>query len=132
MSFITLTILPPSANAARYEHEFNGPSELDLRVNAKKNVREQVAQFLSINLDTEAMEARLPLDKLARARTKIWALPRRSSVTHREFQPLISLLGFALKVVIPGRAFLLRLHDALHLEVFHYHVTPAMRADLEW
>ena len=90
------------------------------------------AQFLSIELDTEAMEARLPPDKLARARAQIRALLHRSSVTHKELQSLIGLLSFASKVVIPGRAFLRRLYDALRLEVFYHHVTPAMRADLDW
>jgi Reverse transcriptase (RNA-dependent DNA polymerase) len=126
-------ILPPSADATRFESEFDGLCvDLGLKVNTKKNVRGHNAQFLGIELDTEVMEARLPPDKLAKARAQIRALLHKSSVTHKELQSLISLLSFASKVVIPGRAFLRRLYDALRLETFYHHVTPAMRADLDW
>jgi hypothetical protein len=126
-------ILPPSTDAAHYEYEFDSLcSDLGLKVNTKKNVCGHVAQFLGIELDTEAMEARLPADKLARARAQIRTMLHRSSVAYKELQSLVGLFSFASKVIIPGRPFLRRLYDALRREVFYLHVTPAIRADLEW
>lgn len=126
-------ILPPSANATRFEHEFDGLcNELGLTVNTKKNARGHVTQFLGIELDTQAMEARLPPEKLAKARAQILAVLSRSSVSHKDLQSIIGLLSFASRVVIPGRAFLRRLCDALRHDVAYHHLSSAMRADLEW
>lgn len=65
--------------------------------------------FAGIELDTVAMEARLPKDKKTKALDHIQAIMYRKSTTLRDLQSIIGLLNFACRVVWPGRAFLRRL-----------------------
>ena len=67
--------------------------------------------FAGIELDTVAVEARLPLEKLEKCRDLISSFLRRRKVTLKEVQSLAGLLNFACAVVVPGRAFLRRLID---------------------
>lgn len=62
--------------------------------------------FLGIELDSLAMEARLPADKLQSLRALLadWAIRPHASV--KELQSLIGQLNFACAVVRPGRYFL--------------------------
>ena len=66
--------------------------------------------FLGIILDAVRMEARLPDDKLLKARALLLEFTRKQ-VTLNELQSLIGVLNFACSVVVPGRAFLRRLID---------------------
>ena len=72
---------------------------------------ENILAFAGIELDTLSMEARLPLDNTEKHKTLISTFLRRKKVTLREIQSLIGVLNFACSVVVPGRAFLRRLHD---------------------
>lgn len=65
--------------------------------------------FAGIELDTEKMEARLPVEKKEKAIAQIKAILPRKRITLRELQSIIGLLNFATKVVWPGRCFLRRL-----------------------
>ncbi|XP_069133139.1 uncharacterized protein [Argopecten irradians] len=65
--------------------------------------------FLGIELDSVTMEARLPMDKVLKARQLLHQFSSRKKVTLRELQSLIGVLNFACKVVSPGRTFLRRL-----------------------
>ena len=40
-----------------------------MKINEKKNIYDTRAEFLGIEIDTIAMEARLPADKLQKAKT---------------------------------------------------------------
>ena len=62
-----------------------------------------------IEIDTELMQMRLPLDKLLDARANINSSYQRKKVTFRDLQSLIGTLNFACKVIVPGRTFLRRL-----------------------
>ena len=62
-----------------------------------------------IEVDSVAMEARLPRDKLERARALLADFADKKRVTLLDLQSLIGFLGFACKVIVPGRAFLRRL-----------------------
>ena len=66
---------------------------------------------LGLELDTDTMEIRLPLDKLHKLRDKINYAKNRQKLTLQELQSLIGLLNFACTVVPPGRTFLRRLID---------------------
>ena len=79
-----------------------------------------VLSFAGIELDTNTMEARLPLDKVAKCSNCIDSFLRRKRVTLKELQSLLGLLNFACSVVRPGRAFLRRLID-LTIGVRHGH-----------
>ena len=67
--------------------------------------------FTGIELDTVAMEARLPADKVAKCVLAIKQLKKKKKAQLREIQSLIGLLSFATSVVVPGRPFLRRLID---------------------
>lgn len=91
--------------------------------------------FLGILLDTLAMEARLPEDKLADLRARLDSFQHRRTCSKRELLSLIGSLSFACKVVVPGRTFLRRLIDlSTTVGPLHHHVTltAASRADLLW
>ena len=78
--------------------------------------------FLGIELDSVAMEIRLPPEKLTRLREEIATWRDRKKCKKRELLSLIGLLSHACKVVRSGRSFLRRLIDLstipMHLE--HY------------
>jgi len=101
--------------------------------NEKTVLPTTVITFLGLELDTVAMELRLPEDKLIKLREKLIYFKTRKKVTLRELQLLIGLLNFACTVVKPGRAFLRRLID-LTLGLKHPNhrrwLTKESRADL--
>lgn len=97
--------------------------------------------FLGVELDTAAMEARLPADKLATLiqLLHIWDSPDKQACTLKELQSLTGKLNFARYCVRPGRAYMRRLYDmqasiaasgagrrGLHT------VTDGVRADVRW
>ena len=55
----------------------------------------EVLTFAGIELDCERFEARLPADKVVKARATIGNMKGRQKVTLRELQSLIGLLNFA-------------------------------------
>ena len=64
---------------------------------------------MGILLDSTRMEARLPFDKLIRAKQALQQWLHRKSATLKELQSLIGTLQFTCRVVAPGRAFLQRI-----------------------
>ena len=66
-------------------------------------------EFMGILLDSTRMEARLPLDKIIRAKRALQQWLHRKSATLKELQSLIGTLQFAYRVVSPGQAFLQRI-----------------------
>ena len=66
-------------------------------------------EFLGIVLDSLAMEARLPADKVQRIIDELTQWKGKKSATLVELQSLIGTLNFACRVVPPGRAFLQRI-----------------------
>lgn len=92
-----------------------------------------VLTFLGLELDSEAMEIRLPQDKLAKLRTELLAMSRRKKATLQQLQSLIGLLNFACSVVIPGRTFLRRIIDltiGLSKPQHYRRLTLEARADI--
>ena len=66
--------------------------------------------FMGLVLDSTAMEARLPLDKVEKLRISLAHHARKCKIKVKELQSLLGLLNFCCKVVIPGRCFLRRLY----------------------
>ncbi|XP_062572622.1 uncharacterized protein LOC134234551 [Saccostrea cucullata] len=64
-----------------------------------------------IEVDSIAMECRLPDDKISKIEAQLSSFSMRKKITLRELQSLIGLLNFACSVISPGRAFLRRLID---------------------
>ena len=126
-------VLSPTADAIAYGQQFDDLcAELGLSVNHSKDVIGTIADFLVIEFDSNLMQARLPPDKLARARNTAKDLLNRPSISHQELESAVGFLSFAAKIVIPGRAFLRRLFDALRTPAAIHHITNDMKADLLW
>ena len=91
-------------------------------------------RFLGILLDTIAMEARLPQDKLERLTALVDNWLTRHTASKSDLQSLIGHLYAAAKVVPPGRTFVRRLVD--HLKAAStadvIHLSEAAFADLRW
>ena len=126
-------ILPPHANADAYAHQFDQVcSDLGLTINHSKDIMGTTADFLGIEFNSILMQARLPPDKLARARNTVKDLLHKASISHHDLESAVGFLSFAAKIVIPGRAFLRRLFDSLRTPTPWHRITPAMKADLHW
>ena len=67
-----------------------------------------ILSFAGIELDSLAMVAHLPADKLQKCHDLITIFLRRKKVTLKELQSLCGLLNFACSVVKLGRVFLRR------------------------
>ena len=91
-----------------------------------------IAEFLGIELNSLAMEARLPPAKLQRARDAVAAMLTRDSIPYADLESLAGFLSFAARVVLPGRAFLCRIFDALRKKVARIYLSLSIKADLTW
>ena len=92
-----------------------------------------VLSFAGIELDSVAMVARLPADKVPKCREHISSLLRRKKVALKELQSLCGLLNFACSVITPARAFLRRLIDlTIGVRADHHKIrlTQQVKADL--
>ena len=91
--------------------------------------------FLGIEIDSIAMEIRLPAEKLQALRVTLRSWRGRKACTKRELLSLIGRLGHACKVVKPGRVFLsqmIRLSTAVNKLSHHVRLNQSFRADLGW
>ena len=79
--------------------------------------------FLGITLDTVQMEARLPPEKLDRARKTIASWLSKKKATKRAILSLVGTLQHATKIVQPGRTFLRRMYmTSSKVRELHYFV----------
>ena len=91
--------------------------------------------FLGIELDTIAMTARLPRDKLERLQAMLVAWQDRKACTKRELLSLVGVLQHATMVVRFGQAFLRRMIElAKATKEYHHKVrlNRDFRSDLQW
>ena len=61
-------------------------------------------QYLGIILDTDSMEARLPLDKLTRIREMLHQFESKQRISKRALLSLLDHLNFASRVMRQGRS----------------------------
>jgi len=66
----------------------------------------QVITFAGIELHTEKLEARLPIDEVIKCRMLLTSALGHNKMTLCAIQSLIGVLNFACRAVKPGRAFL--------------------------
>ena len=64
-----------------------------------------ILEYLGIILDTHKMEARLPMEKVARITSILDSFLERKTCTKQELLSLLGHLNFACRVIYPGRAF---------------------------
>ena len=126
-------ILTPYDDPIVYANQFDQIcSDLGLSVNHSKDIMGTIADFLGIEFDSNLMQARLPPDKLARARNTAKDLLNRAITSHQELESAVGFLSFAAKIVFPGRAFLRRPFDALRKPAAVHRILTDMKADLLW
>ena len=91
--------------------------------------------FLGIEVDTQAMELRLPAQKLARVRHTVSEWLGRKAARRRELESLVVTLQHATKVVRPGRRFVRRLIQVMSSVKGRDHFVRLgadVRSDLMW
>ena len=110
--------------------------ELGVPIKASKLVRPTTClSFLGIVLDSEALEARLPDDKIEELRDLLSVWRRKRSGSKRQVESLTGKLMFAAQIIPAGRPFLRALINShKHVREAHHwvHLNAACREDLEW
>ncbi|KAM4795853.1 uncharacterized protein WCC33_000943 [Rhinophrynus dorsalis] len=110
-------------------------SELGVPIAQEKTVGPATCfSFLGIEIDTVAQEARLPKEKVEKARDLLVGLRGRNKVTLRELQSVLGLLNFACRVIPMGRVFSRRLQMAtagVKKPQFKIRLTKQLQEDLK-
>ena len=91
--------------------------------------------FTGIEIDSEAMELRLPGDKLTKLKAELSSWRGRKACKKRDLLSLIGVLSHACKVVRAGRTFLRRLIDlSMTVEKLEHFARRSReaRSDMEW
>ncbi|XP_065177334.1 uncharacterized protein LOC135807904 [Sycon ciliatum] len=96
-----------------------------------------VLTFLGLELDTMALEIRLPPSKLTKLSTTVSALVQSGRVQKRDLASVLGKLSFASRAVPAGRTFLRRLYDldrATRSTPLHQwlRISASAMADLLW
>jgi hypothetical protein len=131
------TVGPPCSDecAKNVDIMHTSCDEADLLVEPKNLGPATTIGLLGLELDTVAMEVRLPLDKLRRLKALIASWRGRKACRKRDLLSLIGLLTHAGRAVRPGRAYVRRLIGlstmADNLDQF-VRLNREARADLEW
>lgn len=92
-------------------------------------------EFLGLELDTDAMEARMPDDKLIWLKDLLLTWQARRSCRLRELQALIGFLQFAAQVIPHSRAFIRRLIEfstTFPNDFAVRHIPQYAHADIHW
>jgi len=89
--------------------------------------------FLGIEIDTEAMLIRIPMDKIERCNLILRNILAKNKTTVKNIQSLIGLLNFLCRAIPMGRPFIRRLIDAISgykKQHFKLRLTRAIKQDL--
>ena len=99
-------------------------NRLRLPIHPRKTLGPVTAlEYLGVRLDSVAMTAYLPADKLARIIAMIDGFRHRRRITKRELLSLLGHINFASRVIRPGRSFISYLLSlAASVKELHYHV----------
>ena len=94
-----------------------------------------VLTFLSLELDSGLLEVRLPAVKLTELHMLISSWLGRRACTRKELESLVGHLGFACKVVQPGKTFLRHIFELLSVPksaCSFVRLNVSFRSDLLW
>ena len=94
-----------------------------------------VVTFLGIEVDTVALELRLPERKVNELKVLVKEWLGRHSCRKKELQSLVGRLQHACRVVKPGRTFLRRIIElltAVRRDFHHVRLNASFRSDLVW
>lgn len=106
--------------------------------NDSKDQQGTLVKVLGIEIDTTKLTARLPLDKLQRAKTLSTAALAQTSLSYHDAQSLAGFLSFCTKVVPLGRIFMRRLwtwiasYPRRSPSCFRRRIPSGVREDIEW
>ena len=93
-------------------HFFTLAEDINLPVKHTKTVLPTTCALVNgVEIDTIALELRLPQDKLCNHRSMLSKLSKKRTVELKKIQSILGLLAFACSVLVPGRAFLRRLYN---------------------
>ena len=81
-------------------------ADIGIPIAPDKNV--QVITFLGLELDSVAMEVKLPVDKLNRCTALIETCLKKDKIQLKPLQSITGTLNFACGAVVPGSPFLRR------------------------
>ena len=129
-----LVIQANMIEARKYESDFDDLcAQLEFSVNLKKNLIDITCIFLSIELDSINMMARLSSDKHQKAIQLVNSALTKSSLSYEKLQTLLDFLSFAAKIMISERVFLRRLfNDLIVIKSRKQRINYSMRQDLLW
>jgi hypothetical protein len=134
-----LAIFPHSSTFSdapnRYKTDYSQIcSNLGFRVKEVKNKYGHCIRFLSIEIDTETMEARWPHDNHEKVTALIISTLVQHSVTQRSLEMTVGLASVAYKVVPGSHPFLCGLNDTLTVtsRTHHIRVSSEIKKDLSW
>ncbi len=103
-------------------------------ISEEKTVRPTtVLVFLGLEIDSIAMQVRIPIEKVNEIVQLIHTFLSKKSVTLREMQSLLGSLNFMCRAIVPGRPFCRRLIDVTcGIKCPHYHIriSSGVRKDL--
>ena len=94
----------------------------------------QVTTFLGLELDSVAMEVRLPVDKLNKCTALIETCLKKDKIQLKPLQSIIGTLNFACGAVVPGRPFLrilINLAIGVTRPCYYVRITHEVREDLK-
>ncbi|XP_033730724.1 uncharacterized protein LOC117320169 [Pecten maximus] len=107
---------------------------LDIPLAAHKTVGPTTGlEYLGIYLDSDKMEARLPVEKRDRIMDMLKSFQRRKSCTKRELLSLLGHFNFAARIILPGRSFvsyLIALSTTVNELHHHVKISTECRTDL--
>ena len=130
-----LLICHSEAGCAEYMNLFTGLlRKLGVPLALEKTLGPtQCLEFLGYLLDILKGEIRLPEDKLQKCKDQIKALLSLKRCKVHRIQSLAGLLQFACGVIVPGRAFLVRLYNLIRGRSnphFSVHISKEVKKDL--
>ena len=116
--------------------EFSDTCEtMGFAIEPKKNQEGTVVDFLGLEIDTMAMEARLPPDKHRRALEMVTMMVEKRSIPSYQLEKLLGFLSFCCAVLPLGRPFLRQVFNLLNRKshhLAHVRITRAAKRDLLW
>lgn len=117
-----------------YLHDFgNTYNNLGLLIKAKNDRIGHILDFFGIKLDTILIQARLPENKLQKAKDLVKNALSKTSISKKELDSLIKFLCFVAKVVISSDTFLCHLFNyQAKATSLYIHFNQEIWADLLW
>jgi len=132
-----LLVLPPGRTMVHTAaKDFSEVCEtIGFTIEQKKNKEGTLVDFLGLEIDTIAMEARLPPDKHKRALSIVADTLQRKSISFHALEQLLGFLSFCCVVIPLGRPFLQQIFNLLNRKTHRLasiRISKAAKRDLYW